>query len=46
MKEHSFNEVNNLDTDLYQLAFYDVTQGRFFIPKYNEEHSNNQQRVA
>lgn len=46
MKEHSFNEVNSLDTDLYQLAFYDVTQGRLFIPKSMEDIANLHERVA
>ena len=46
MKRHTFEEVANLDDALYNLAMYDVTKGRLFLPKSMDEAIDLQQNTA
>ena len=46
MRDHSFEEVMDLDRALYQLSFYDITRGRIIAPDSEEELFEVQRNVA
>ena len=46
MRKPTFNEVSQLDNDLYQLALYTVTKGKMVLPKSMPEMIDLQDKIV
>jgi hypothetical protein len=46
MKRHTFSDIRDFDNELYQLALYEITEGKIIIPKSSLQLVKLQEKVA